>query len=131
MKLSETSVKRYYLIFIIIVSCLVSGVLFPIIDFSPQGMLRVKPFIGMFIIFAAVMAYISLGRMQAGIFINKDVFFIALFNLVLAGTGLAVRYYFDRGSLDFTGMNITIQLLLITLVTASSALRQIHRIKRS
>ena len=128
MKKSELMTKRMIMILVIVLSIALSAGLYPVIDLNPQNTESIGTGYRLFILFATVTAYFSLGKMQAVLMLNRDVFLIALFNLLLCLAGLMIRAVAVPFEPVFS--EILIHSLLITLLTAGSALKEIHRLKR-
>ena len=116
------------MILIIVLSIALSAGLYPVIDLDPANTEALGTGYRLFILFATVTAYFSLGKMQAVIMLHRDFFLIALFNLLLCLAGLLIRYF----TVPFVPRisEILIHCTIITLLTAGSALREIHRLKK-
>ena len=114
------------MILVAVLSIVLTAGLFPLVALNGTGTL--EPVFRVFILFAAVLAYITLGKMQAQVLVDRDFFLIFLINLVLCLTGVLVRCLMDP--CDLKAVETVLYCLLIPLVTSASALKEIHRLKR-
>ena len=119
--------KKRIIAFVVIMTILVNGGFFPIINFNPSNPVNLGTVMRLMVIAMALTFHKAVGVWEAVIFSEWPITFIGIFNVALALGGLGCRYLLEFGEVsntyNFTVVNVLFQVLVLASVsTAECAL---------
>lgn len=113
--------KNIIVISLFIISILIDGGLFPIVNFDPDNPVDLGIVMRLMIITMARTFHKTIGSWEAVVFSEWHMAFIGVFNVTLALSGSGCRYLLEFGEVsntyDFTAMNVAFQVLALASVS--------------
>lgn len=115
--------KKFIIVGMFILSCIVSGGFFPIINFNQDNQVDIG-IMRLVIIVMAAIAYADMGIIESIIFPKAKVLLIIVLNVVLVSFGLIFRYVLEFGEIsntyNFTLANVCFQMIVLTAISTVS-----------
>lgn len=113
--------KKRIIAFVVIMSILVNGGLFPIINFNPDNPVNLGTITRLMVIAMALTFHKAIGIWETVIFSEWPLTFIGIFNVALVLGGLGCRYLLEFGEVsniyNFTVVNVLFQVLALASIS--------------
>ncbi len=113
--------KNIIIVCMCIMSVLINGGFFPIINFNPDNPVNLGIVMRLMIIIMAFAFHKAIGSWEAVVFSEWPITFIGIFNMALALSGLGCRYLLEFGEVsntyNFTIANVIFQVLALVFVS--------------
>lgn len=123
MQNNEKLIRYSIIVGMVILSCLISGGLFQILNFNRDNQVDLGIMRFVIIVMAAV-AYADMGIIESIIFPNAKAMSIIVLNAVLISSGFIFRYVLEFGEIsnayNFTLANVCLQIFAITAMSTVS-----------
>lgn len=112
--------RKPLLIGMVLFSCIIGGCLFPIVNCNPENPVETSLVMKTIILLSVFIFYTELGMLQAALFPNGSIGFVAALNLGMTVLGLIFRYLLEYGEVsntyNFTAANVALHLFALTIL---------------
>lgn len=115
--------KKFIIVCMVILSCLISGGFFPIINFNLDNPVDIGIMRFIIIVMAAI-AYVDIGVIESIIMPKLKILLIIVLNIAIISSGLIFRYLLEFGEIsntyNFTLPNVCFQIFALTAISTVS-----------
>lgn len=126
------SYKKPIMVGILLLSILVNGGFFPIINFNPANPVERDTVMGFIILVMTCVFHKEVGTLEAIVFSKLPLVLIGMINVAVVLGALGCRYLIEFGEVsntyNFTILNIAFQVMVLALISSVSCL--LERMKR-